>query len=658
MEPINLPVKPIPFPDESAASLLIRTAAANGHESVHRLFALVLERDEKMLNHGDLHDSSQFNALVKLLGFNLSSDLVYPKLIPSFFSDVFIGGVKYPHSFFRKDGVAFCPDCIKESKYLKNIWRFIPYSICHVHGKEIITICRRCKKETNAFRGAIDYCKKCDAELPNSPQVESTRFRVLFEGHIFRSQDAADYYKNLWQFVAKFIRELHSSLTPCKINEIIYEMYNNHNRAANLLVSSIYQNVRISNPHNFTDLMRLDFNLPESFCKQLIYEMLNREDLKEWEMYEQAAISKKRAAEILKISYKKLNNYIDKKVIDWPAISNREAKAPLNIINDAGVAINQKAELIKPRRSELPEGYMDLMAVASELMIQTQYVRSICNRNWLKSEDLFVDGLIKSAFLKKDVVEFTKKYVLVGTFAKEIEVNPRNLAEKLQSVGISPIAGPSIDGLVTSLFRRADLENISKELIMNIKIYKTKTGRKPKGYRKQENLDDVCITLSEASKLLEVSQQKISVLVRRGILKKSPLNHARISIILSSVDFLRKQLTRYDLVKVDDACRSIGCTKSWFYINIVKKNLAEIFDYKYWVLVCRADVVAIEKMKKGNFTAYEGSLFLGRHRCHLNNLKKQGLVTPIHLTKDEKGLLDFYPVEKINFLRLKNKFGK
>lgn len=657
MESIDLPVKPIPFSDESAASLLIRSAEANGHQSVHRLFALVLEREDKMLNHGDLHDNSRFNSLIRLLGFNLTNDLVYPRLIPSLFSDMVINGITYPQSFFRKDGIAYCPDCIKENKYLKKIWRFIPYTICHIHEKEIISRCLRCKCDTNAFRRAIDYCKRCDSEFPNSLPVESKKFKFIFENHIFKDQGAADFYKNLWFFVERFIKDLYSSITPLKINEIIYELYCDHDRAASLLVSSIYYNVKVRNPREFSEYMGLRFNLPDGFCTRLQYELANREDFKQWKIYEQTEISKRQAAELLKISHKKLINYIDQKVIDWPVISNREAKAPLNIINDAEVAI-QKSILMKRGRAALPDNYTDLVAVANKLMITTQYVRSVLKHGWIKSEEIFHGGERRLAILKKDVSEFSKNYVLVGTFAKEIEVNPRNLAEKLISIGVSPVAGPSIDGLVTSLFRRNDLKNISKEMIMSIKVYKTNSGRKPKGYQKPKNFDDVCITLSEASKLLGVSQQKVAVLVRYGILIKSPLNLSCIRIVQSSVERLREELTRKDRIDIEGACKSIGCTKSWFYINIVKNNLARIYDYKYWRRVCTSDVYDIERMKKWNFTAYEASVFLGRHRCHLNNLKKQGLVAPVHLVGDKEGLLDFYPKDEINYLRLKCKFGK
>ena len=657
MESINLPVKPIPFPDESAASLLIRSAQANGHESVHRLFTLALNREDKFINHGDLHDQTRFYVMVKLLGFNLSQGLVYPKLISTNFSDIVINDVQYPQSFFRKDGIAYCPDCIREYGYLRNIWRFIPYSVCHIHGKEIITTCKKCRRETNAFRGSINYCKKCDAELPDSASIDATKFRFILENHIFKSQDEANQYRNYWLFIAKLFRELNTSLTPHETNDIIYEMYCDHKKAAHLLVSSLYSNTRVKNPREFLDWMNLQFNFPKSFIDPLLHELKNREDFKDLQLYEQAEISKKQAAELLRISPKKLNTYIEKEIVVWPKTTSREAKAPLDILKKANAAIHQSKAIFRPRKLDLPTEYTDFPTAGDELMINAEYVRSLCNHNWLKTEQLLVDGKFRKVILKQDLIDFDTQYVLVGTFAREFGVNSTNLAEKLRSIGIEPIAGRSIDGLLTTLYRRSDLENISKEMINGIKIYKTNTGRKPNGSRTQAQNVKTTVSVPEASQLLELSQQKVATLVRKGILKRDHCEKVKIFITLESVTFLEHQINRTDLISIDGACELIGCTKQWLYINIINKEILPIYDYKYWTLMSVSDAHWMKDIRETHFTSYEASRFLGRHRTHVNNLKKRGQITPCHAPFDAGKKLDLYLIDNINFLRLKEKFG-
>ncbi|WP_049629332.1 TniQ family protein [Cellvibrio sp. pealriver] len=657
MESINLPVKPIPFPDESAASLLIRSAQANGHESVHRLFTLALDREDKFINHGDLHDQTRFNDLIKLLGFSLSHELVYPKLISTNFSDIVINDVQYPQSFFRKDGIAYCPDCIREYGYLRKIWRFIPYSVCHIHQKEIITICKKCHRETNAFRGSINYCKRCDAELPSSPSVDASKFRFLFENHIFKSQDDADRYKNLWLFIEKFTKELNTSLTRYETNEILYEMYCDHNKAANLLASSIYTKVRVKNPHDFLDWLNLQFNLPKSLIDPLLHELINREEFNDLQMYIQADISKKQAAELLRISQKKLNTYIEKEIVVWPTTKSREAKAPLDILKKANAAIHNSKAFFKPKKLSLPNEYTDFPTAGDELMINTEYVRSLCKHNWLKTEELLVDGQFRKVILKQDLIDFDAQYVLVGTLAKELELNSTNLAEKLKSIDIEPIAGPSIDGLLTTLFRRSDLEKISKEMINSIKVYKTNAGRKPNGSRTQAQNVKTSVSVPEASQLLELSQQKVATLVRKGILKRDPCEKVKIFITLESVTFLKHQINRTDLISINGACKLIGCTKQWLYINIINKEILPIYDYKYWTLMSLSDAQTMIDIRDTHFTSYEASRFLGRHRTHINNLKKRGQIIPCHAPFDTEKKLDLYSIDDINFLRLKEKFG-
>lgn len=657
MEHINLPVKPLPFSDESAASLLIRSAQANGHESVHRLFTLVLDREHKSINHGDLHDNTRFNELTILLGLNLSHDLVYPKLISTRFSDMTINGVQYPQSFFRKDGIAYCPDCIKEYGYLRNVWRFIPYSVCHIHGKEIITTCQKCHTETSAFRGSIDYCKKCDAELPRSPLVDASKFRFLFENQIFKSQDNANQYKNYWLFIEKFVKELNTSLTPHDTNKIIYELYRDCKKAAQFLVSSLYTNARIKNPHEFLDLMNLQFSLPESFIDPLLHELKNRQDFADLQMNEQAEISKKQAAELLRISPKKLNSYIEKEIVDWPKSTSREAKASLDILKKANAAIRQTTGFCSPKKLDLSDEYTDFPTAGDELMVNTEYVRSLCKHNWLKTQELPIEGQFRKIILKQDLIDFDAQYVLVGTFAKELEVNSRNLAEKLKSIDIAPIAGPSIDGLLTTLFRRSDLKNISKETINDIKIYKTNTGRKPNGSRTQAQNVKTSVTVPEASELLNLSQQKVATLVRKGILKRDYCEKVKIFITLESVTFLKHQLNRTDLINIDGACKLIGCTKQWLYINIINKEILPTYDYKYWTLMSLSDAQRIMDIRATHLTSYEASKFLGRHRTHVNNLKKRGYITPCHAPFDVERKLELYLIDDINFLRLKERFG-
>lgn len=654
MESINLPVKPIPFDDESAASLLIRSAQANGHESVQSIFGPVWSRKQKTVEHGDLHNIPRFNELIKQLGFNISHNLVYPKNLPTNFSDIIIHGVKYPPTFFRKDGTAHCPVCIKEYGYLKNIWRFIPYSVCHIHKMEILTVCAKCSTKLNPFRGKINFCKNCDGELSPSHTLDNKKSQFLFENHIFKSQKDADRYIEVWRFIEKFTNEANTVLTPHQSNEIIYGIFSDDGMAAELLSSYLPQRACIKNPSELLNWLQLQFNLPQRFSATLLNELRKRKK-NEADVFEQVSISKKQAAELLNISCKRLNNYIEQKLIEWPTAVSREAKAPLDILTKAQAIVDQNAKRIGQQKNPLPTEFMDLSQAGAELMIHTEYVRSLCKRNWLKSTNICLDGHRKTVILKKDIMEFNERYILVGTLAKELGVNSTNLAEKLKSIGILPVGGPSIDGLVTSLFRRNDLTQVRTELIKSIKNYPTETGRKSLGIENARVEVRDYLTIPETSKVINLSERKVSVLVRENILNRANSVSSEVRISLSSVQLLQDQLNRKDLMPLKEAYTFLGCTKEWFSANIERKKLADIYNFEYWRLVSRADILAIKNMRSRGFTAHEGSFFLGRHRTHLNNLKKQGIIKPIHLEKDTLGSLDFYAKEDVINLKLKER---
>lgn len=433
------------------------------------------------------------------------------------------------------------------------------------------------------------------------------------------------------------------------MNDIIYGIYNSPEMAADLLIDSSSRGKRFSDCQSYIEYLKSLFDLPQELVDILSKKMKIRDDEENRKWTAQIQISKKHAAKMLDISHNKLMTYINQNIIAWPTTSNtREPKAPLEILNKVR---GKNTPFFGPEKIALPESYIDIATASEELLIHSEYVRSLLNLKWLKSEKLLIDGSLKTAILKKDLIEFDEKYVLVGTYAKELNVNSTNLAEKLQSMQILPIGGPKIDGLKTTIFQRSNLKNITTETIINIKKYKTKTGRKPKDYNKPEKNPSSSIGIPEASTILGLSQQKVSTLVRLGILLRDSTDISKVSICYLSVQFLKNQLSSPQLINIDRACELIGCTKAWLYLNIVNRRLIKIYDYRYWKLILDTDVNNIKQIKEKYFTAYEGSIFLGRHRCHINNLKKQGIIKPYHAPFDDDKRLDLYLKQDVEALR-------
>lgn len=68
--------------------------------------------------------------------------------------------------------------------------------------------------------------------------------------------------------------------------------------------------------------------------------------------------------------------------------------------------------------------------------------------------------------------------MLVATLAKQFRVNPTNLVEKLESIGITPVHGPHIDSTPINIFLKNDVQDINSNDLNSI--------HDPRQYRGQQ----------------------------------------------------------------------------------------------------------------------------------------------------------------------------
>lgn len=85
---------------------------------------------------------------------------------------------------------------------------------------------------------------------------------------------------------------------------------------------------------------------------------------------------------------------------------------------------------------------------------------------------------IRKLITRESARRFDKSFIAVDALAKQWAVNSTNLGEKLGTLGIRRVPGPSIEDGGVTMYRRSDLAGISAQDIRNITRYKAKTGRK------------------------------------------------------------------------------------------------------------------------------------------------------------------------------------
>lgn len=55
-------------------------------------------------------------------------------------------GADYPQAFLRKNFTPVCLKCLDEAPYVRQLWHFIPYQVCHKHHSQLVQRCPECGK--------------------------------------------------------------------------------------------------------------------------------------------------------------------------------------------------------------------------------------------------------------------------------------------------------------------------------------------------------------------------------------------------------------------------------------------------------------------------------------------------------------------------------
>jgi hypothetical protein len=60
---------------------------------------------------------------------------------------------------FDRYKTKICPLCIKEKQYLKKVWDYSIFIMCHIHGCLLINTCPKCNRKINHHMSSFILCK-------------------------------------------------------------------------------------------------------------------------------------------------------------------------------------------------------------------------------------------------------------------------------------------------------------------------------------------------------------------------------------------------------------------------------------------------------------------------------------------------------------------
>jgi hypothetical protein len=170
-----------------------------------------------------------------------------------------------------------------------------------------------------------------------------------------------------------------------------------------------------------------------------------------------------------------------------------------------------------PDAHAMPPGYVGVSEAADRLGTYADALRRVIHSGLLPVAPGQRRGIMV-VLRTCDVEDFDRQFIFVGTLARRMGCGRTTLSAKLAHLGLSPISGPTIDGALVALYRRADVESMDFAKIVGMTAYATRAGRKKGDGPRYDG--SRWISASRAAESLGVSVQGLGKLCRRGLLRE------------------------------------------------------------------------------------------------------------------------------------------
>jgi hypothetical protein len=641
MKTLQVPIRPIPYEDESPASLLIRTAEANGHASVYQLLSQIhaVSSQEALIAYWT--DPKRYSQLVQALGLcEQTAKLAWLRDGPTSRSPRLFKALPVAESLFTLDSTRFCPLCLGESPYWRRQWSISPFAGCISHRCLLLDRCTFCGKTLSPGRGCLRRCNHCSGLLTTMKASRIKPYSLTVLESLFEQNDtaAATRLLSFWETLRQFDGQGDAPQVALNRLEMSVAWHSGNPAIIDQLVEQLAQD-KTTHPR----IRMLPFLTAEPAITDLAEALLKRVTCSEWQFIPSrpiaGALTKREACAVLRVSGTGLATLIRAGALPRPAEEGRQSKIPLGQIE--AYLHRQRVPLsqadVPSNQSEPPaeESWFDVTMLGARWQVHPEVIRSLIAAKWLTGRNRTVNRCRKMMVSLVDANTFEQHFALVGTLAREWDVNPTNLAEKLKSLNIKAVGGPGIDRTLTSLFKRADITGVNSEMVQLIKQYPTRTGRKRKADG-QHKPQPHGIATAEVAELLGISTQQVAVLLRRRVLERTAQIYRPVRVDRKSYWKLARTLQRNDLLSLAAAAELLGVGEPRFRSNWVTTGIIKVINLGIWRFVTRDDIEMISRMRGRYVTATEAGRMLGMHRTHMLNLEKQGLVQPLRFGKNKQ----------------------
>lgn len=683
-----LPYRPILQEDESPASFLIRAAEGNGFSSILQLMSACGVNSNGLGSvRATLTDPNRYGVLLRALGLKADySCAAFQRSKPTRASPRILLGTVVPERLFRDDATVFCPKCLAEQPYWRRLWTLRPYTVCHIHSVLLLQNCPGCKRTPALNREHLTVCE-CDTNWQEacSTPCDPSPSRWLYDQLTLQSQQllnecfafwiALNEFDNLgegmntelWRLRLMIAWGENLDISREEVKRIVLDRASQHHPRVQLL-----------------PFLKRKGQLA-SFARQVLSRLQDVPPVSSPSPTYTVRMSAQEAAYALGVNNQQIREFLEKGIFSKPAGSRSDdASVAIDEVEDllmslqptkstaekhrhrppnlsladlisdirhgrvmsAGYDLDKGLNYLRIREHPIaklpPAGSLGAWEVSLALDVHPEVVRSLVKKGWLTGISQVVAGSRKLAIHSYEVERFNSEYITAGALARSIQINTTNFAEKLEYLGISPVAGPRLDGTLVYLFRRADIIGVDLLSLKSLHGYGTRTGRKT---LTTATPTEPGILLTDASSRLQISVQQASALLRHGILKEEPTISRDVRVTEASLWSLLEVVFSPEFMLLKEAAEITGYSEHQFQVYFIETEVVKVIDLHIWKLVHGDELTIPMALKKLFLPAADAGAILGMHRSFLPNLERRGEITPQVIGKKRK--VKFYSREII-----------
>ena len=618
---------PSPLPDESAASLLLRSSYNNGYKTLSSfLNSYGFPVHTQSLN-SMLFDPKKFKKIIHKLGIVESSVEMIPIIYGSTKASPRIWyGKPISYQFFCADGIKLCPECIKISEILRKDWLLKHLTCCTYHKVKLISQCSYCHHPISSNRKRINECYKCQ-KVFCSPSLEKPADEEIL-ANIWFTEILLSNNLFLIKSIKVFITALQHTINTFKsmvidysIITLAYLFFNNKLELESIIFKIIYSNKNLGHPRILLIHLLSSANYDIQKFTSDFFKKYSFDNLKFEEISKDFILTKRTAAILLGANKSKLNeNYF------------------LFLKNEEGFSAKKLNSFLLGNLSPLPHheiqhtNYLTLKEASIFLGIYYELTIKLFSTDTLIKKEIFYKKNRPYLGINRlSLIKFNKEFITVNRIAKDLKVLTQYLAEKLGCIGIKPVHGPFIDDVKIYVFRRKDIQHLTKNLINSIDNHDRKFGHKTYMYKRNKE------ELKNTALKLEISISEVKKLIKYKILtsyKRSLLQSFYISE--ESINYVDNILNSGDYINLSAVYSLLNCPPNWLKKYWIDTKFLEVIDLRIGKYVQRDALTNIKILKEQYFTGVEASKFLGMPHQHITNLQSQGLIQAFYFGTENK----------------------